>query len=367
MITRMKKTAFLLLLSAWLVIGSGCFGEKNSNVAASTAPNTSSTPTMATDKAATGDATASPPPVENSPSESPSVPEALSPDSYIQTLDSDIQVEKEPVKFKVRVPAKWEVKQGEYPVGLYWQLMNRYAAEAGFDLTKLKGASVEAWRYLLKNGLPGEGTQSEFRYPSNLLLLVQNNKVVGAWMEFNGYTIAGPSVHKHSLEALTGKTLDEWVEHEGLLSDAGKNQDLAAMQPSELITAYYAAVQSGDETRAQACLTPSMLMESLSMNIGPNQLYNSGFNDRNTLHSGIDAVKVLSFQYLEPEHNAFVSLDAEREAALIAGRHELMIEADLDLKVSPDYQAMNSGKQPRFIIMKKLAIGWKIASIGTGP
>lgn len=365
--TQMKKTALLLLLGAWLVIGSGCFGEKTSNVAALTAPNTSSTPTAATDKASTGDATTSPPSVENSPTESAPAPEALSPDSYIQTLDSDVQVEKEPAKFPVQVPANWEVKQGEYPVGLYWQLMNRYAADAGFDLTALKGAAVEAWRYSLKNGLPGEGEQSEFTYPSNLLLLVQNNKVVGAWMEFNGTTIAGPSVHNHSLETLTGKTLDEWVEEEGFLNDAGKNDDLAAMQPSELITAYYAAVQSGDETRAQACLTPSVLMQSLSMNIGPNQLYHSGFNDRNTLHSGIDAVKVLSFQYLDPEQNKFVDLRIDQEAARFAGLRELMIEPMLDLTVSPDYQAMNSGKQPRFITMKKLATGWKIASVGTGP
>lgn len=366
MTASMKKIAGLLLLGMWLVTGSGCSGEQDGNAAAPS-PSTRSIPTAATDEPAKGGGTASTPSVENTPSVSSSSSAALTPEQYIKNLDPGVKVEDNPVKFPVQVPADWQVKQGEYPIGLYWQLMNRYAQDAGFDLAPLKGTSVEAWRYLLTDGLPGEGPQMEFTYPSNLLLLVQKDQVVGAWMEFNSHTIAGPSVHKHSLDSIAGYELDEWVEHEGLLADAGENGDLSKMLPSELITAYYAAVQSGDETRAEACLTPSALMQSLSVNLGPNRLYNPGFSPENTLHGGIAAVKVLSFQYLDPEQNSFVAPEAGQEAALIGDRSELMMEVKLDLTVSPDAKATSSGKQPRFAAMKKLATGWKIAGLGTGP
>ena len=41
-----------------------------------------------------------------------------------------------------------------------------------------KGKAVETWRYSLLDGLPIEGEQSQFKYPSDLILLVDDKKVV---------------------------------------------------------------------------------------------------------------------------------------------------------------------------------------------
>lgn len=92
---------------------------------------------------------------------STSVPQV--PEDFLLTLDYKVQ--NHPDTFAVEVPQNWEVKLGEYPVGLYWRLANEFSKDAGLDLTLLKGATVEVQRYSLVDGLPGSGEQKNFLIP----------------------------------------------------------------------------------------------------------------------------------------------------------------------------------------------------------
>lgn len=158
------------------------------------------------------------------------------PEDFLLTLDYKVQ--NHPDTFAVEVPQNWEVKLGEYPVGLYWRLANEFSKDAGLDLTLLKGATLEVQRYSLVDGLPGSGEQKEFSYPSNLVLLVQSGNTVGAWLEFNIQSI-GPSIKKRSLTDITGYTFEEWTEREGLFAKEGENGDLASLGHFELLDAFF--------------------------------------------------------------------------------------------------------------------------------
>lgn len=73
-----------------------------------------------------------------------------------------------------------------------------FSKDAGLDLGKLKGTTVDVWRYSLTGGLPGTGDNSKFKYPSSVVLLVKSDKVVGAWLNFNMQNL-GPSVKKKDI------------------------------------------------------------------------------------------------------------------------------------------------------------------------
>ena len=129
----------------------------------------------------------------------------LTPQAFLKFYD--LKVQKNPHKFKVDVPKTWNVGPGQYPIGLFWQLANEFSKDVGLDLTPLKGTTVDVWRYSLVDGLPDASDLSKYKkYPSNLVLLVNNQKVVGAWLAFNQFEI-GPSVKKHYLKDITGLCL----------------------------------------------------------------------------------------------------------------------------------------------------------------
>lgn len=124
-----------------------------------------------------------------------------------------LSVKGNPTIIKVDVPTDWHIQLGTYPIGLYWGLANEFSKDVGLDLTNLKGKTIEAHVYELKDGLPGSGQSASFSYPSNAILIVQNEQVVGAWLSFNTLSI-GPSVKKRSLNEVTGLSFDEWVKRE---------------------------------------------------------------------------------------------------------------------------------------------------------
>ena len=156
----------------------------------------------------------------------------ITPESFLKLYD--LKVQQNPNKFKVDVPKTWDVTPGEYPIGLFWRLANEFSKDVGFDLTTLKGTTVEVWRYSLVDGLPGDGEQSKYKYPSNVVLLVNNQKIVGAWLAFNDFEI-GPSVKKHSLKSITGLDFKDWTKKEGLFSELGKNKDIVSLNPVDLV------------------------------------------------------------------------------------------------------------------------------------
>lgn len=280
----------------------------------------------------------------------------LSPEAFLQTLDYKVQGN--PDKFAVDVPQDWEVKLGEYPVGLYWRLANEFSKDADLELTGLKGTTVDVWRYSLVDGLPGSGEQSVYMYPSNLVLLVKSGDTVGAWLEFNIQSI-GPSIKKRSLEDITGVTFDEWIERERLFADAGDNEDLASLGHFELLDAFFQAIQDGNHTRARACLDPNALLTALTVNRHEHLLYNSEFGGENALSESIVEAKPNSYKMMDYETNS--------EIKDIGDRTRIDVTVDLYMKsLNPVFNSPD-GQETRFAVLTKHANGWKIGGLGTGP
>jgi hypothetical protein len=260
----------------------------------------------------------------------------------------DLKVQGQPSRFNVKVPETWQVPLGAYPVGLYWGLANEFSKDAGLDLTTLKGRTVEVLVYSLVDGLPGEGEQARFKYPSNVVLLVKEQKVVGAWLAFN-ITGVGPSVKKHNLQDITGLNFEKRVEQEKYFDDPGKNADLATLGPTEVLNAFFEAINKGDRTRANACLSPQELLNSLTMNLKPDCLYNPDFNQNNSLVENIVKAKPLSY-------------------SKVIG-NQTTAEVAVDLNIQWKDSAFNTpGRiQTRFAVLEKEANGWKLDGLGTGP
>lgn len=281
---------------------------------------------------------------------------ANSPEAFLKLYR--LTVKGNPEKFNVNIPSALDVKAGDYPIGLYWRLVNEFSKDAGLDLTPFKGTSAEVWRYALKDGLPGQGEQSNFIYQSDVILLVKSSKVIGAWLNINHAGI-GPSVKKHYLKDITGLSYDEWVDKENLFSLTDKNKDLAKLEPVGVLKAFFKAIKDGDKKRAYSCLSPNEMLDSLTMNFGGNCLYNPGFNRNNSMVENIIKAKPISFKLLDNKNL--------NDIIKTTGRKEIEVAVTLELEWRDSVFNSPDGKEIRFTIMGKYKNGWKIGSLGTGP
>lgn len=271
-----------------------------------------------------------------------------------------LEVNEPPLIDHVQVPADWQVKLGEFPIGLYWGLANEFSKDAGLDLTHLKGKRVEAHIYELKEGLAGSDPQIDFKYPSKAILIVENGQVAGAWLTFNVQSI-GPSVKKRSLTEITGLSFEEWANQEHYFEASGINSDLVGLSPTQVIDTFFDSINQGDKVRAAACLSPQSLLESLTRNMEPGHLYNESFKPNNSLAEAIVCGKPLEFQSMyDPQMpiNVINELDQRREVGI---RLKLEIEWKHPAFNSPDREEI------RFAIVKRSDYGWKIDGLGTGP
>ena len=272
----------------------------------------------------------------------------------------ELNVKENPTIIKVKVPSDWQVQLGAYPIGLYWGSANEYSKDVGLDLTSLKGKSVEAHIYELKDGLPGSGEQAKFSYPSNAILIVENRQVVGAWLAFNIQSI-GPSVKKRTLDEVTGLSFEEWVKREQYFNTSGTNSDLASLSPTQVVDIFFDSINKGDKVRANACLTPQSLLESLTMNLEPGHLYNDGFSQNNSLVENIVKGKPIAYRrFLDPEKPAV-------EIQELGERKKIEIVVDLELEWRDPAFNTPEGKSTRFAVLKKFDNGWKLDGLGTGP
>jgi hypothetical protein len=285
----------------------------------------------------------------------------LTPQAFLKLYD--LKVQENPHKFKVDVPKTWDVNPGDYPIGLFWQLANEFSKDADIDLTPLKGRTVDVWRYSLVDGLPGIGDQSKYKYPSNLVVLVNNQKVVGAWLAFNQFEV-GPSVKKRYLKDITGLDFEDWTQKKGLFSELGKNKDIASFPPADVVKTFFKAIDDGDKTRAYECLDPTNMLNSLTDNLGTDQgkeredlLYNLKFGKMNSSVEGIVKVKPISFKLIDPKNL--------KDIKNVDNRTEVIVEACMYITWSDSAFNIN-GKDGRYVTLKKYANGWKIKSMGTG-
>jgi len=285
-------------------------------------------------------------------------PQASVPTAFL--AQHGIQTQASPSRFTVKVPSSWDVPLGAYPEGLYWGLANVFSQDIGLDLTRLKGQTVQAWRYPLQDGLPGEGEHKRFSYPSDVIVLVSDQTVVGAWLAFNT-TAIGPSLKLRNLEEITGLTFDQWVDRERYFTQSGANTDLAELGPVEVLRTFLDAITAGDRTRAQACLSPRGALNSLTMNQNrDSRLYNAGFSHNNSMAQSIRRGKLLGHKLVDPDSPAVAVTE-------VGDRTRIEIVADVELVWRDEVFNPPTGRTVRFAIVQKSAIGWKLDGLGTGP
>ena len=272
----------------------------------------------------------------------------------------EFDVEEEPVIIRVEVPANWQTRLGEYPLGLYWGLVNEYSKDVGLDLTSLKGKSVEVHIYELVDGLPGRGEQANFKCPANVFLIVDDKQVIGAWLDFDTRNI-GFSVKKRTLDELTGLGFEEWLSRNHYFETSGTNEDLQSLTPKQVIDTFFDSINKGDMLRAYACLSPQSLLESLIMNLEPGHLYNEGFSQSNSLVDNI--VKGTPIEYLQiydPDNHLVEIKDVGKMKK---------VGIAVNLEIEWKHPAFNTSdmKSTRFAILQKYDNGWKLYELGTGP
>lgn len=273
---------------------------------------------------------------------------------------NNLKVKGDVTKLAVTVPKDWQIKLGEYPEGLYWALANEYSKDAGLDISLLKGKSLEAWIYELADGLPGQGSQSIYTYPSNVVLLVNDNHVVGAWLAFNQFNI-GPSVKHKYLEDLTGLSYEQWFYKQKILVETEENKDLAAMDPVQVLDAFCKAITAGDAARVNACMGNEYMLDALTMNLQGNSLFNKDYKPNNSFNGNLLEAKLLSYKLISIENDKLTEIDS------IGARTTIIIEAVMKLKWKMDGFNTPDGRDLRFAVLKKYDNGWKIEGLGTGP
>lgn len=268
-------------------------------------------------------------------------------------------------RFTVKVPASWDVPLGDYPTGLYWQLANVFSKDAGLDLEPLKGQQVTVYRYDLQGGLPGEGDSAQFSYPSYIVLLTQQDRVVGAWLAFNHWGV-GPSLRKKTLKDLTGQEFTDWVDQTGVFRADG-NEDLRKLEPAQVVDAFFKAINAKNLKRANACLSPAEMLSTLTTNLVPGALYNPGFGNSNSMTANILSGKLLSWKTYEAPGGGFGAPAPATGAA--SGSTPPTAHLATEVQIRWRLAEFNSptGRQTRFIGLTKTSLGWKIDGMGTGP
>lgn len=261
-------------------------------------------------------------------------------------------------RFIVQIPKIWEFHHGQYPEGLYWAMVQELNQGLGFDLRRLKGETVEIWRWYLAKGVKGPGTDTH--YPTAINLLIHEQAVKGAWLAFN-MTGIGPSIQGKTFEQIVGGEIEEWAITRGFFALDQSNEDLKDLDPVSVVRAFCDAIRKGDRLRAQSCMSPKSAINSLTMNLGPNMLYHQGFSGLNSMINNITKAELLSYTMYVYEDDRIVHVSD-------VGSHT-SINLSAEMRLTWRDAAFNSsdGMAHRFIALRKTPLGWKIDGMGTGP
>lgn len=250
----------------------------------------------------------------------------------------------------VTLPSNLKHDAGEYPVKIYWAYNNELSKNIGLDYSEYLGKEVEVDIYRLREPLPDYMNP---RMNSRGIVLKYNNKIVGAYIDAGRHDCFACSLDRKRLTDITNKEWDHWIS-DYINYNNELEIELAKMKPEDIIKQYYKAMNSHDQKMQFACLTRQNLCNYLAANMDNNLLINADYNNA----------------YIDGEQNVksakFISLREVRGLGNPKGAVEYV--ATIDFKFDKEITS-NSGKQTRFVILKKESdkSGWRIDGEGTGP
>lgn len=264
-------------------------------------------------------------------------------DKYNWTIDYRVNTINE------TLPSNLKHDAGEYPVKIYWAYNNELSKNIGLDYSEYLGKEVEVDIYRLREPLPN------YMFPrmnSRGIVLKYNNKIVGAYIDAGRHDCFACSLDRKSLNDITNKEWDNWIS-DYINYNNELEIRLSKMKPEDIIKQYYEALNGHDQKMLFACMTRQNICTYLAINMDNNLLMNAGYNNA----------------YIDSEQNVrsakFISL---REASGLGNpKGAVEYAATIDFKFKKEIMS-NSGKQTRFIILKKESdkSGWRIDSEGTG-
>ncbi|MDH8676792.1 DUF4830 domain-containing protein [Fusibacter bizertensis] len=268
--------------------------------------------------------------------------------------------------FEVKIPKDWTVKLGTYPVGQYWQLVNVFSKANGLDLSEQKGKTVTAHVYRINEQIATDHEGIKHSWPTDLVILRDDSKIVGAWLKYNISSI-GPSFSGKALKTLTGLELGDWLVDESAYTLSSTYKSLEKLSPDEVIKGFFNAVDVDNKEKANMYLTPRSLFDALSSNIYPveGRLYHTGFNENNSITENIvSATDVEVVSYFEPMTFKPITEEMIKVALQVGDRIE--VEVLLNLKWKMAGFNTEGEKSTQFITLTKYPFGWKIEGLATG-
>lgn len=251
--------------------------------------------------------------------------------------------------FSLHLPSNLLHNAGEFPVKIYWAYNLELSKSIGFDFSGFLGFEVDVEIYKLTGPLPN------FFRPHNKtmgVVLKNNETIIGAYIHRGRHYAFGCSLDRKSLEDITGKDWDAWVE-KYINYDNEMEMRLSVMEPEEIIREYYEARNKGDINAAMACCSRSYLCIYLFANMDNSVLFNEDYNieSHGDYLSSARLIEIKEWKHL-----------AEINPPVFT------YEVKGDFKYS-FHEFRDDGIHDYYVRLKKETVkgGWRIISIGTGP
>jgi len=158
------------------------------------------------------------------------------------------------------------------PNEYYFAYNNELSKDIGLDMSGYAGSEVSVRIYRLLERMP-----EEF-YPIEAcrgIVVWKDEKIIGAYISAGRHNaFSACSLTGYGFEAVTGQTIDEWLEEKIKADEAEK--ELSQLQPEQIIETYFKALDNGDYYAASCCMSRKTQMRYQTANMPDNQLFNDG-------------------------------------------------------------------------------------------
>lgn len=161
------------------------------------------------------------------------------------------------------------------PNTYYFAYNNELSKDIGLDMSAFSNnAELNASIYRIHEPMP-----KEFYPIQNCrgIILKAGDKIIGAFISVGRHsTFSACSLKGNSFEKVTGRSLEQWIAAK--VKADGDEVQLAQLVPEKVIEAYFKALANKNEYRAECCVSKQSLLESLTINMPNEELFNQGIS-----------------------------------------------------------------------------------------